>query len=36
MKKLREKAFEEFKRKWLMRKNRMVDELVSYNYHKES
>ena len=34
--KLREKAFEEFKQEVAYEENRMVDELVSYNYHKES
>lgn len=34
--KLREKAFEEFKQGVAYEENRMVDELVSYNYHKES
>ena len=34
--KLKEKAFEEFKQEVAYEENRMVDELVSYNYHKES
>lgn len=34
--KLREKAFEEFKQEVAYEENRAVDQLVSYNYHKES
>lgn len=34
--KLKEKAFEEFKQEVAYEENRAVDQLVSYNYHRES
>ena len=33
--KLREKAFEEFKQEIAYEENREIDQLVSYNFHKE-